>query len=125
MADAGGKSDWKTQIAPRSESVLDMIRVAFYAHQVSEAVEMIELVLDSTCFEGIALEDALDTCRRSAMDDEVRVPRDVAREVRHAHAAFATDIDTMREHHLGVHEHKLAVAAACLAMARDVDAEDA
>lgn len=42
MADAGGKSDWKHQIVPRSESVLDMIRVAFYAHQVSEAVEMIE-----------------------------------------------------------------------------------
>jgi len=42
MADAGGKSNWKTQIVPRSESVLDMIRVAFYAHQVSEAVEMIE-----------------------------------------------------------------------------------
>ena len=41
MADAG-KSDWKEQIAPCSESVLDMIRVAFYAHQVSEAVEMIE-----------------------------------------------------------------------------------
>jgi len=42
MADAGGKSDWKHQIVPRSDSVLDMIRVAFYAHQVSEAVEMIE-----------------------------------------------------------------------------------
>lgn len=41
MADAG-KSDWKTQIGPASESVLDMIRVAFYAHQVSEAVEMID-----------------------------------------------------------------------------------
>lgn len=41
MADAG-KSDWKQQIVPRSESVLDVIRVAFYAHQVSEAVEMIE-----------------------------------------------------------------------------------
>ncbi len=41
MADAG-KSDWKEQIAPRDESVLDMIRVAFYAHQVAEAVEMIE-----------------------------------------------------------------------------------
>ncbi len=40
MADAG-KSDYRTQIVPRSESVLDMIRVAFYAHQVSEAVEMI------------------------------------------------------------------------------------
>ena len=41
MADAG-KSDYRTQIVPRSESVLDMIRVAFYAHQVSEAVQMIE-----------------------------------------------------------------------------------
>ena len=41
MADAG-KSDWKEKIVPRSESVLDMIRVAFYAYQVSEAVEMIQ-----------------------------------------------------------------------------------
>jgi 4-hydroxy 2-oxovalerate aldolase len=40
MADAG-KSDWKEKIVPRQESVLDMIRVAFYAHQVSEAVEML------------------------------------------------------------------------------------
>lgn len=41
MADAG-KSDWKTQIVPREQSPLDMIRVAFYAHQVSEAVEMLD-----------------------------------------------------------------------------------
>ncbi len=41
MADAG-KSDWKNKIVPKSESVISMIRVAFYAHQVSEAVEMIE-----------------------------------------------------------------------------------
>lgn len=40
MADAG-KCDYREQIVPRDESVLDMIRVAFYAHQVSEAVEMI------------------------------------------------------------------------------------
>lgn len=40
MADAG-KSDWKTQIVPRDQSVLSIIRVAFYAPQVSEAVEMI------------------------------------------------------------------------------------
>ena len=40
MADAG-KSDWQTQILPAEHSVLDMIRVAFYAHQVSEAVDMI------------------------------------------------------------------------------------
>jgi 4-hydroxy 2-oxovalerate aldolase len=41
MADAG-KSDWKNKIVPKSDSVISMIRVAFYAHQVSEAVEMIE-----------------------------------------------------------------------------------
>ena len=40
MADAG-KSDWQTQIVPAAESPLSMIRVAFYAHQVSEAVDMI------------------------------------------------------------------------------------
>ncbi len=40
MADAS-KSDWKTQIEPAKDSVLSMIRVAFYANQVSEAVEMI------------------------------------------------------------------------------------
>jgi len=40
MADAG-KSDWRQQLVPCEHSKLDMIRVAFYAHQVSEAVEMI------------------------------------------------------------------------------------
>ena len=40
MADAE-KSDWKDAIVPADQSVLSMIRVAFYAHQVSEAVEMI------------------------------------------------------------------------------------
>jgi 4-hydroxy 2-oxovalerate aldolase len=41
MADAG-KSDWATDVLPKDQSVLDVIRVAFYVHQVSEAVEMIE-----------------------------------------------------------------------------------
>lgn len=41
MADAG-KSDWQAVLLPVGESVLDMIRVAFYAHQVSEAVDMIQ-----------------------------------------------------------------------------------
>ena len=36
------KSDWKTAIGPASDSVLGMIRVAFYAHQVPEAVDMIQ-----------------------------------------------------------------------------------
>ncbi len=43
MADAG-KSDWAEKIVPCEDSVLDVIRVAFYAHQVSEAVKMIEHV---------------------------------------------------------------------------------
>jgi 4-hydroxy 2-oxovalerate aldolase len=40
MADAG-KSDWQTDIVPAADSPLSMIRVAFYANQVSEAVDMI------------------------------------------------------------------------------------
>lgn len=40
MADAG-KSDWRTDILPKEQSVLDVIRVAFYVHQVAEAVDMI------------------------------------------------------------------------------------
>jgi 4-hydroxy 2-oxovalerate aldolase len=40
MADAG-KSDWKTELVPAADSPLSCIRVAFYAHQVSEALDMI------------------------------------------------------------------------------------
>ena len=40
MADAGGKCDWKNHIIPAKDSVLDVIRVACYVHQISEAVEM-------------------------------------------------------------------------------------
>lgn len=41
MADAGGKSDWARQIIPAKDSVLDMIRVACYVHQTSEAIDML------------------------------------------------------------------------------------
>jgi 4-hydroxy 2-oxovalerate aldolase len=41
MADAGGKSDWKNKIGPAKDSVLDMIRVACYVHQIEEAAEMV------------------------------------------------------------------------------------
>ena len=40
MADAG-KSDWATKIVPADESPLDLIRVACYAHQISEAKDMV------------------------------------------------------------------------------------
>jgi len=41
MIDAG-KSDWHADILPKEKSVLDLIRVAFYAPQVSEAVDMVK-----------------------------------------------------------------------------------
>lgn len=45
MADAG-KSDWHTDILPKDQSVLDVIRVAFYVHQVAEAIDMIKDAAD-------------------------------------------------------------------------------
>ena len=41
MADVG-RCDYKTDIRPRSESALDLIRVACYVHQIPAAVHMIE-----------------------------------------------------------------------------------
>jgi 4-hydroxy 2-oxovalerate aldolase len=41
MIDAG-KCDWRNDVLPRQNSVLSLIRVAFYAHQVSEALDMIK-----------------------------------------------------------------------------------
>jgi 4-hydroxy 2-oxovalerate aldolase len=41
MADAE-KSDYKTDILPKNESVLDCIRVATYVHQLNVAVDMIK-----------------------------------------------------------------------------------
>ena len=41
MADAG-RCDYKTDILPRKDSVVDMIRVACYVHQIPLAIDMIE-----------------------------------------------------------------------------------
>ena len=52
MADVG-RCDYKTDFLPKSESVIDMVRVACYVHQMSAAVEMIEhfnsLGYETTC----------------------------------------------------------------------------
>ena len=63
MADAG-KSNWAAQIGPAAESVLDMVRVAFYEHQVPEAVEMIHHAHDmgyETCANLMAVSVVSDT----------------------------------------------------------------
>ncbi len=41
MADAGGKTDYHTDILPKKDSVIDVVRVACYIHQIPEAVDMI------------------------------------------------------------------------------------
>jgi 4-hydroxy 2-oxovalerate aldolase len=41
MADAD-RTDYKTDIVPREQSVLDMVRVAAYIHQIPTAIEMIQ-----------------------------------------------------------------------------------
>lgn len=41
MADVG-RCDYKTDFVPKSESVVDMVRVACYIHQIPAAIEMIE-----------------------------------------------------------------------------------
>jgi len=41
MADAG-KCDWRNDIPKKSDSVIDMVRVACYVHQIPEAMDMIK-----------------------------------------------------------------------------------
>ena len=43
MADVG-RCDYKTDFLPKSESVIDMVRVACYIHQIPAAVEMIDFL---------------------------------------------------------------------------------
>lgn len=52
MADVG-RCDYKTDFLPKAESVIDMVRVACYIHQIPSAIEMIEwfhsLGYETTC----------------------------------------------------------------------------
>ncbi len=46
MADAGGKTNYRTDILPKEQSVIDQVRVACYIHQIPEAVDMIRDAAD-------------------------------------------------------------------------------
>jgi len=71
MADAG-KSDWRTDILPKEQSVLDMIRVAFYVHQVSEAVDIIKDAADKG-YEVSANLMAVSTAKETEIDQALEV----------------------------------------------------
>lgn len=71
MADAG-KSDWHTDILPKKDSVLSMIRVAFYANQVPEAVDMIKDAADKG-YEVSANLMAVSTVSETELDQALEV----------------------------------------------------
>ena len=78
MADVG-RTDYKTDFLPKKDSVIDMVRVACYIHQISTAVDMIEhlhsLGYETACnIMGVtqagsdSIEQALDMLAQSSVD---------------------------------------------------------
>jgi 4-hydroxy 2-oxovalerate aldolase len=72
MADAGGKTDWHTDILPKDQSVLDVIRVACYINQVPEAVDMIKDAHDKG-YETTCNVMAISTCKDAEIDQALEV----------------------------------------------------
>ena len=67
MADAGGKTDYRTDILPKEKSVIDLIRVACYINQVPEAIDMIKDAHDKG-YETTCNIMAISTCSESEID---------------------------------------------------------
>ena len=74
MADAG-KSDYKTDILPKEQSVLDVIRVACYVYQIPEAVDMIKDAADKG-YEVTCNIMAVSTSQEAELDQALEVLRD-------------------------------------------------
>ncbi len=71
MADAG-RTDYHTDILPKKESVIDMVRVATYIHQIPEAVDMIKDAHDKG-YETTVNVMAISTVRDSELNDAIAV----------------------------------------------------
>ena len=67
MADAGGKTDYRTDILPKEKSVIDLVRVACYINQVPEAIDMIKDAHDKG-YETTCNIMAISTCSESEID---------------------------------------------------------
>jgi 4-hydroxy 2-oxovalerate aldolase len=74
MADAG-KSDWRTDILPKERSVIDIVRVACYIHQIPEAVDMIKDAHDKG-YEATCNLMAVSSVREDEIDQALEVLRD-------------------------------------------------
>lgn len=67
MADAGGKTDYRTDILPKPQSPIDLIRVACYINQVPEAIDMIKDAHDKG-YETTCNIMAISTCTETEVD---------------------------------------------------------
>ena len=67
MADAA-KSDYKTELGPKSESLIDMVRIATYIHQIPLALDMIKHCTDMG-YETTVNIMAISTVRESELDE--------------------------------------------------------
>ncbi|MBN2579064.1 MAG: aldolase catalytic domain-containing protein [Pirellulales bacterium] len=71
MIDAG-KTDWRHDVLPKDQSVLSLLRVAFYAPQVSEAADMIKDAKDKG-YEVSANLMAVTTAKEQEIDQVLEV----------------------------------------------------
>ncbi|MCX7713265.1 MAG: aldolase catalytic domain-containing protein [Chthoniobacterales bacterium] len=105
MADAGGKSDWQKYSLRREESVLDAIRVACYARQISEAAEMISH-FHSLGYETWLNVMAISTVKEDEMDQVLEIaaqtPVDVVVVVDSYGALYREQIDHIVKKYLNV-----------------------
>lgn len=74
MADAG-KSDYKTDILPKKDSILDTIRVACYVYQIPEAVDMIRDAAEKG-YEATCNLMAVSTIQEAELDQALEVLRE-------------------------------------------------
>jgi len=74
MADAG-KTDYHTDILPKSQSVIDMVRVATYIHQIPAALDMVKDAHDKgyeTCINLMSVSNVPDRELDSALETLAR-----------------------------------------------------
>ena len=117
MADAG-KSDWKTDILPSEQSVVDMVRVACYVDQIPEAAEMIndahEKGYETSC-NLMAISTAQQAEIEQALEIIAKTPVDVVCVVDSFGALYREQIDILvrsymaalegTNKHVGIHTH--------------------
>lgn len=104
MIDAG-KSDWHADILPGDESVVDMVRVACYVHQIPEAVEMINDAHEKgyeTCCNIMAISTAQQAEIDQALEVIVETPVDVIVVVDSFGALYREQLDILVRRYLEV-----------------------